>query len=392
MKRTIFMPKVIKVGYQNRKGTYTGKLAYIIYIDEKGKIRKEHSWNSWRDNKIEPQDFDNIPTEGFVINKKVGDYHHGHSWENRNAWIRVYDPRGFEFEISVENLLYILENTSSIKGKGLEGEFIYGWQGKDLILIPTCSPDYKEMKDYSKTILENKKIGVKDLKIGATYLDKSDKQWTYMGKFDYWKKEYIYGERKNSIYSPRKEIIGDKWITKDKKRFFINSPNLEEKDFKNNSKYRWSYYNNLMTLSSIPGRFVAIVSEECHEKYAELMDWLERQNEYSPIDKTKDEYKDFTLEELNKELDVLNKNDYKSFYFYSNKKRMHIEYKRDGNSKEKEKLIHIYKLSNDEKSDYTYWKHFDTLETIEEFYNKYKPQYKNVYLKNGKLYQERITD
>ena len=32
MKSTIFIPKLINVGYQNRKDTYTGKLAYVVYI------------------------------------------------------------------------------------------------------------------------------------------------------------------------------------------------------------------------------------------------------------------------------------------------------------------------------------------------------------------------
>ena len=49
MKSNIFIPKIINVGYQNRSGTYTGKLAYVIYYDEKGKLRKEASWNNWRD-------------------------------------------------------------------------------------------------------------------------------------------------------------------------------------------------------------------------------------------------------------------------------------------------------------------------------------------------------
>jgi hypothetical protein len=42
--------------------------------------------------------------------------------------IVVYDPRGFEFEISIPNLLYILQECTSTKGKGLDGEFVYlGW-------------------------------------------------------------------------------------------------------------------------------------------------------------------------------------------------------------------------------------------------------------------------
>ena len=70
---TIYVPKKIKVGFDNRSDTYTGKLAYVIYYDEKGKLRKETSWNSWRDENIEPEEYDNEPMSGFVLNKKVGD-------------------------------------------------------------------------------------------------------------------------------------------------------------------------------------------------------------------------------------------------------------------------------------------------------------------------------
>ena len=38
MKSNIFIPKKINVGYQNRSDTYTGKLAYVIYYDEKGSV------------------------------------------------------------------------------------------------------------------------------------------------------------------------------------------------------------------------------------------------------------------------------------------------------------------------------------------------------------------
>ena len=35
MKSAIYIPKKINVGYQEREDTYTGKLAYVIYWDEK---------------------------------------------------------------------------------------------------------------------------------------------------------------------------------------------------------------------------------------------------------------------------------------------------------------------------------------------------------------------
>lgn len=44
----LFIPQKIHVGFQNREDTFNGKLAYVIYEDEKGNLRKETSWNQWR--------------------------------------------------------------------------------------------------------------------------------------------------------------------------------------------------------------------------------------------------------------------------------------------------------------------------------------------------------
>lgn len=179
-KTQLFIPEKCKVGLQLRQGTYAGKLGYIIYND--GKIwRKEPSWNSWRhkvghkysmwdsearkriegiyDESVVPIEFNNVPTEGFVLNKKVGGGNSG--WNNRQTYSRVYDPRGWEFEITIQNLLYILQECNSYKGKGLEGEFVYSWEGKDLVLLPVSSPDFKMCKDF--TNLQSVKFSKKDL-------------------------------------------------------------------------------------------------------------------------------------------------------------------------------------------------------------------------------------
>ena len=157
MNNGCFIPKKIKVGYQERENTYSGKLAYIIYYDEKNKLRKENSWKSWREEEIPPDDFNNELLEGFVLNKKSGDYH-GDWFNSRQAYIRVFDPRGFEIEITVNNLLYILENCDCIKGKGLVGRFCYGWYGTELILLPECSEAYRESKKYTENLFGNKSI------------------------------------------------------------------------------------------------------------------------------------------------------------------------------------------------------------------------------------------
>lgn len=163
-----YLPKKIKVGFQKRQGTYTGQLAYIIYFDDAGVLRKEKSWESWRSKEIDPLEFNNVPTSGFVLNKKVGGYKS--SWNFRNAYVRVYDPRGFEFEITVENLMYILENNDCIKGKGLDGEFIYAWDKTNLVLIPVNSQDYIDSTQF--TSVQSNKVTKKDMVVGKTYQSK----------------------------------------------------------------------------------------------------------------------------------------------------------------------------------------------------------------------------
>lgn len=174
----LFIAPMIKVGFQKRDDTYTKNLAYVIYYDLTGKLRKEKSWENWRDKKIDPVDFRNDPTEGFVLNKKVGG---GRShWDARQEYVRVYDPRGFEFEITVPNLLFILRECDCSRGKGLEGKFVYAWSGTTLVLLPVVSEEYK--KSYSYTNLQNKKIPAKELVKGAAYLTVRQDKWIYLDR------------------------------------------------------------------------------------------------------------------------------------------------------------------------------------------------------------------
>lgn len=179
------IPKILNVGYQNRRGTYTEKLAYVVYTDAKGVLRKETSWEGWCDKEIPKDTFDNVPTEGFVLNKGVGG---GRGWDGRNEYIRVYDPRDFEFEISVANLLFILQECSSIKGKGLEGEFVYAWDRADLVLLPCCSKEHEECTEFTKN--QATKVTKKDMTEGCTYQMRDMTNVMYMGRHPWFSKEY----------------------------------------------------------------------------------------------------------------------------------------------------------------------------------------------------------
>jgi len=338
----------------------------VIYYDQKNVLRKEKSWESWRDKNIEPQEFFNEPTSGFVLNKKVGDYKS--SWNHRHAYCRVYDPRNFEIEISIENLLYILENNNSIKGKGLEGEFVYAYSGKDLLLLPIDSPDYKEITQYNEILHEKNYVKVKDLVLGGTYKTKTNEKYIYMGRFNYYDDtwESIPYETYSYYGKTTRSKSIKKNINKGKYHYFV-------KEVK--SDYNDNIYFNILSLKSLGERFISTISTECVENYAELFDKLECDPHYSPIDESKDEYIPYTFEEFN---EIVSKNNRWWTYCYDSQNN-YIS------------ICKMHKIDNETTQYYfedknTYKR--SELYSIEEIFNQLKPMYKNTYLANGKLYEK----
>ncbi len=188
----IFVAPKIKVGFRKRSDTFTGQLAYVIYYDEKGKLRKEQSWKTWRDEKIEPQDFDNAPTEGFTINKDIKRYS-GEWFSSSRTMIRIHDPRGFEFEVTTENLIGILMHTDCLK-RGLTGQFVYAWAGPELVLLPTNSEEYQNAIKYTAGL--SKKVSAKGLVPGVSYRTKRGADVVFVGKLNWYEytKTKKYGE------------------------------------------------------------------------------------------------------------------------------------------------------------------------------------------------------
>lgn len=180
---SLYIPKQLKVGFQKREDCFTKCLAYLIYRDDTGKLRKETSWESWRDKTIAPLDLSNDPITDLTINKDIKRYNWSHFSSNRTM-IRVHDPRGFEFEITTENLIGVLMNTDCLK-RGLQGSFVYAWAGKELVLLPTNCEEYINATKY--TSLQAKKVKSKELVPGASYITKKQETVVYLGKFDWWK-------------------------------------------------------------------------------------------------------------------------------------------------------------------------------------------------------------
>ena len=192
MRDKLRIPERIKVGFQKRDDTYTGKLGYVI---SGGRKKDPISWNNWRAKNIPPQEFDNTPIEGFVLNRDVGGTQRNYDWNARREKVRVFDPRDFEFEITVENVLLILQECSSIKGKGLEGQFVLAWSGSNVILLPVTSQEYKTSVEFME--LGAKKVAKSDIQEGGTYLTKDKVNVMYLGRHAWFEEipSYCYHRR-----------------------------------------------------------------------------------------------------------------------------------------------------------------------------------------------------
>lgn len=237
MEEKLYIPKKLKVGFQKRSDTYTKKLAYVIYIDDKGVLRKEKSWQSWRDKKITPLDVDNVPHSGFVLHKDV--QRNSEYFGSGRNMIRVYDDRGIEFEISCDNLIFILMNTNCHK-RGLEGEFVYSWFGTELVLLPVGCDEYKKAQLFTQ--VQGKSLTKADLIPGCAYTTKKLETLIYLGNFNWREEKYNYsaGNRVTTDIITKKHVFVNENPFDDYDEDYddCEDDNMSEEDFDSPKEYQ----------------------------------------------------------------------------------------------------------------------------------------------------------
>lgn len=187
------IPKEIIIGKKNNQGFVTYK--------QGSKIAKEISFKNWLGDG-EQIYTSNLPKKGFILQDCVGG--HGGSWYSyeRRAWAIIKDPHGFNIEITFDNLVWIMKMVSHDHNTGFDGEFVYGWDGAQLMLVPTISADYK----YT-TNIDNKEIyKLKDLTVGETYRFPDERNMIYLGYLPVikLKDKYMYGYQTNTEYVTKK--------------------------------------------------------------------------------------------------------------------------------------------------------------------------------------------
>lgn len=183
------------------KWVEAGSWAYVAKTDGPGYDRVK------KDGK--PSEvFDNKPMPGFGIEQRLN---RGGSWYgNQDKW-KIDDPRGFQLEISGNNLQKIIEYTTIVNGV-IQGECIWARLGSDNILVPVNTEIYQNTMVNTERYAKN--VSLKDVKIGDWVVQQNGEEGQYVGLY------YIvgleYGERKLRMFkvSPKKRYVfrnGDSW-------------------------------------------------------------------------------------------------------------------------------------------------------------------------------------
>ncbi|OTZ47890.1 hypothetical protein [Bacillus thuringiensis] len=294
----MYIPDKLKIGFQERNDTYTGKLSYITYFDEKGVLRKENSWKGWIREELGIMEVDNVPTTGFVINKSGGGVPR---WSERKAFVRVWHPLGFEFEINLDNLMFILGHCNIMKGKGIEGELVLAWEGAQLYLLPVESDVYQTMTAYSDVIKKLEFVDVKDLKIGYTYIDtKKQEEWIYLGRF------HKFGRPSNGSYNYKNDEERKRGVTKSKNKHFF---------FAQKSSWRKEGYT-IVSRSNVKNFFSSEADWGCVQDFTLFEKIMNRDPDVSEVMIWEPEYYEIDIDELLADTINDNGNCVDSFAFY----------------------------------------------------------------------------
>lgn len=175
----LYIPKKLKIGFQERKDSFDGKLSFITYYDNNGKISNETRWNRWCDGGISNLEIDNIPFKNATLNKNIS--HAGYRYGTGRTAIRIYDSRGFEYEIDIDNFMGIAQEYSVVKGE-IIGEFVYAFANNKVILLPVDSEQYKDA--IKTTLNRNEKVDESSLIPGDVYLNDKEEECIYIGFYN----------------------------------------------------------------------------------------------------------------------------------------------------------------------------------------------------------------
>jgi hypothetical protein len=149
MLSTIKIPEKVYVGFQGRRSEDEVPLGFMTpYTTDQAGVKRRASVDNWAKGYYSNTEktfnsviLDNKPMIGFKIGR---DIRRSGGWNGSGAsYVRVADPRGFELEITIENLVMCMSSNLVDNGEIIQ-ECVWGRDGNRNILLPTNSEPFKD--------------------------------------------------------------------------------------------------------------------------------------------------------------------------------------------------------------------------------------------------------
>lgn len=186
------MMKIFKQSYvgikKEKSDDATAPLAFLVpYEDNAAGKKRMDSVDLWTNGTYGWQRKDTDPRVGLIIDNKpmkgfkiVG---WADRWSTDNKTARIADPRGFELEIYIPNLVALIQDTTIVNGE-IRDQLIWAREGANNALISIHSEDYKGAW-FEGDVLEPV--------AGDIVRDSKGIEYQYLGKlaFDYVGKERV---------------------------------------------------------------------------------------------------------------------------------------------------------------------------------------------------------
>ncbi len=195
--------------------------------------QERYRWMHYDVPKLEGEHYkiiDNVPNEprlGFRITKSIS---RGGGWSGSNKVVRIEDPRGFELEISVDNLVKMMTMTTFVDGVCQE-ECVWGRQGAANVLLPVTSDIYKEAVNVT-AYRKEQTISLRDVNFGDTVELKKTENFEglageYMGAYHVYSLQTLHKSKAliGSGYSYRRGNKDSYTFVKSHKRYVIKNGN-----------------------------------------------------------------------------------------------------------------------------------------------------------------------
>jgi hypothetical protein len=200
-------PKVY-VGFQGRRGVDEVPLGFLTpYTDDQAGQKRRDTVDAWAKGRyggnktFNSVELDNEPMIGFEVGRSI---RRSGGWNGSGAsYVRVKDPRGFELEITIENLVMIM-NENLIDNGEIMAECVWGRDGNRNILLPTNSEPYKASKQMAKSLSEV--ISLKEVKPGDMIKLIDGTEGMYLGgMYALYRRPYYYYD--SDLYVSNKRYV-----------------------------------------------------------------------------------------------------------------------------------------------------------------------------------------